>query len=200
MCASALPGRYRGRCRMAVHIPMPAVSLRAIRPRRIRYGRRPGWWDRGGCLPTPGLVRDAPVAHDNTACYKSQVPTFVLLVDVVQETSIYRLNPRHNAVISVSTSNVSQGECDTCYVGITATVYRESWEWVVGAGDVLVDGSGVLSDDVLVEAGATYFIVLRQENIKRRLATETGVEAQVSTSRLGDIWNGGHKRKFWQVR
>eukprot|EP00873_Tetraselmis_striata_P020065 jgi/Tetstr1/440329/TSEL_028666.t1 len=98
-----------------------------------------------------------------------------------QETSIYRLNPRHNAVISVSTSNVSQGECDTCYVGITATVYRESWEWVVGAGDVLVDGSGVLSDDVLVEAGATYFIVLRQENIKRRLATETGVEAQAAS-------------------
>jgi hypothetical protein len=78
--------------------------------------------------------------------------------------SIYRLNPRHNAVITVATSNVTRGGCEACFDGVTATVYKESWDWIVGSGDALDAGSTLLSDDILVEGGATYYIVLQFEN------------------------------------
>lgn len=83
---------------------------------------------------------------------------------MVQPIAIYRLDPLQNAVVTVSTWNVSRGTCGACYRGVVATVYRDSWDWVVGSGDVLDEAAAVLSDDILLEAGATYFIVLRWEH------------------------------------
>lgn len=80
-----------------------------------------------------------------------------------QVLAILRLDPQQNTVIKVSTFGVARGICAACFNGVVATVYRESWDWPVSSGDVLDEAKGFLEDTVLVEAGATYFVVLRHE-------------------------------------